>query len=118
MKANIRQLGKDRFSVPRADVESMANNPAALFSQARILPKYHQETGEMMGVQLNSIKAGSLFEQIGIQEGDTITEFNGIQVTGQQESAQVLRELTEAEEFDVSVTSASGETRRLRYELR
>jgi general secretion pathway protein C len=118
MKANIRQLGKDRFSVPRADVESMANNPAALFSQARILPKYHQETGEMMGVQLNSIKAGSLFEQIGIQEGDTITEFNGIQVTGQQESAQVLRELTEAEKFDVSVTSASGETRRLRYELR
>jgi type II secretory pathway component PulC len=69
-------------------------------------------------VQLNSIKEGSLFEQIGIQEGDTITEFNGIQVTGQQQSAQVLRELTEAKEFDVTVTGAGGDTRRLQYELR
>jgi len=118
MKANVRRLGENRFSVPRSDVESVANNPAALFSQARILPKYDQESGEMMGVQLNSIKAGSLFEQIGIRDGDTITEFNGIQVTGQQESAQVLRQLTSAKEFDVSVTGEDGETRRLRYELR
>lgn len=116
IRANVRRLGENRFSVRRDDVQSVANNPAALFSQARILPKY--QDGEMIGVQLNSIKAGSLFEQIGIQDGDTITEFNGIQVTGQQESAQVLRELTEAEQFDVSVTGAGGETRRLQYELR
>ena len=102
--------------MPRTDVQSVANNPAALFSQARILPKY--EDGEMVGVQLNSIKEGSLFEQIGIQDGDTITEFNGIQVNGPQQSAQVLRELTEATEFDVSVVGPGGETRRLQYELR
>jgi general secretion pathway protein C len=116
LTSNVRKLGENRFSVPRADVESAASNPAALFSQARILPKY--EDGEMVGVQLNSIKAGSLFEEIGIQDGDTITQFNGIQVTGQQQSAEVLRELTEAKEFDVSVTGRDGETRRLRYELR
>jgi general secretion pathway protein C len=116
IQANIRRLGENRFSVSRADVDSLASNPAALFSQARILPKYQE--GEMVGVQVNSIKAGSLFEQIGIRDGDTITEMNGIQVTGQQESAQILRELTEAKEFDVSVTGVDGETRRLQYELR
>ena len=116
IRANVRRLGENRFSVPRADVDSLTSNPAALFSQARILPKYQE--GEMIGVQVNSIKAGSLFEQIGIRDGDTITEMNGIQVTGQQESAQILRELTEAKEFDVSVTSVDGETRRLQYELR
>jgi general secretion pathway protein C len=115
IKANIRRLGENRYSLPREDVEAAANNPAALFSQARILPKY--QDGEMIGVQMNSIKAGSVFEQIGIQDGDTITEFNGIQVTGPQQSAQVLRELTEATEFDVSVTGAGGETRRLQYKL-
>jgi len=116
IKANIRRLGENRYSVPREDVESVANNPAALFSQARILPKY--EDGEMIGVQMNSIKAGSVFEQIGIADGDTITEFNGIQVTGPQQSAQVLRELTESRQFDVSVIGADGQTRRLQYELR
>jgi general secretion pathway protein C len=113
-RAEVRQLGENRFAVPRSDVQSIANNPAALFSQARILPKY--QDGEMIGVQLNSIKSGSLFEQIGIEDGDTITEFNGIKVTGQQQSAQVLRELTEATKFEVTV-DRDGEPVSLSYHL-
>lgn len=112
----VRRLGENRYEVPRSGVEEAANNPAALFSQARILPKY--EDGTMVGVQLSSIEPGSLFEKIGIREGDTITEFNGIEVTGQQQSAQVLRELVDAREFDVTVTGRDGETRELRYQVR
>ncbi len=115
-RADVRQLGDNRFSLDRGDVEAAATNPAALFSQARILPKY--EDGQMKGVQLNAIKTGSLFEQIGIQDGDVITEVNGIQVNGQQESAEVLRELTQATEFDVTVTGADGNPRELHYQIR
>jgi general secretion pathway protein C len=111
----VQRLADDRFGVSREDVQSVANNPAALFSQARILPKY--EEGQMVGVQLNSIQSGSLFEQIGIQNGDTITEFNGIHITSQQDSAAVLRQLTEASEFNVTVQGADGQPRRLTYEL-
>jgi general secretion pathway protein C len=111
----VQRLADDRFGVSRDDVQSVANNPAALFSQARILPKYDE--GQMVGVQLNSIQAGSLFEQIGIQNGDVITEFNGIQITSQQDSAAVLRQLTEASEFNVTVQGADGQPRRLTYEL-
>ncbi len=112
----VEQLAENRFAVERQDVNSVANNPAALFSQARILPKY--ENGQMVGVQLNAIKAGSLFQQIGIQDGDTITEFNGIQVTGQQESAQVLSELSTSQQFSVTVTGRDGQVRQLQYEIR
>lgn len=113
---DIQRLGENRFALPREDVDSVADNPAALFSQARILPKY--EEGEMVGVQLNAIKPGSLFEQIGIQNGDVITELNGIRVTGQQESAEVLRELSQAGQFNVTVTGQDGETRQLSFEPR
>ena len=116
LRADVQRLGENRFALPRADVEQAASNPAALFSQARILPKY--EEGAMVGVQLNAIKPGSLFEQIGIQNGDTITSVNGIEVTGQQESAEVLRELAEATEFDVKVAGPDGEVRQLHYVVR
>lgn len=112
----VQRLAEDRFGVSRDDVQSVASNPAALFSQARILPKY--QDGKMMGVQLNAIQSGSLFEQIGIVDGDTITELNGIQITSQQESAAVLRQLTESTEFSVTVTGADGQQRRLTYEVR
>jgi len=111
----VQRLAENRVGVARDDVQSVANNPAALFSQARILPKY--EEGQMVGVQLNAIQSGSLFEQIGIQNGDTITEFNGINITSQQDSAAVLRQLTEASEFNVTVTGADGQQRVMTYEL-
>jgi general secretion pathway protein C len=112
----VQRLAENRFGLQREDVQTVANNPAALFSQARILPKY--EDGKMMGVQLNAIQSGSVFEQIGIRNGDTITEFNGIHITSQQDSAAVLRQLTESTEFNVTVTGADGQERRLTYELR
>lgn len=112
----VKRLAKNRFELDRGDVEAVADNPATLFSQARILPKY--EEGEMVGVQLNAIKAGSLFEDIGIQNGDVITQFNGIKITSQQDSAQVLRELTQASQFEVSVRGSDGAERQLTYELR
>ena len=112
----MKRLAENRFQVDRNDVADVADNPASLFSQARILPKY--EEGAMVGVQLNAIKSGSLFEDIGIQNGDIITQFNGIQITSQQDSAQVLRELTQAQQFEVSVKGSDGEERQLTYELR
>jgi general secretion pathway protein C len=83
--------------------------PAELFSEARILPKY--DNGQMVGVQLSSIKPGSLFEEIGIQNGDTVTQVNGITVTSPQDSAALLKELTESTDFQVNVQGANGQTR-------
>jgi general secretion pathway protein C len=94
--------------------EPGARTPAQLFSEARILPKY--EAGQMVGVQVSSIKPGSLFERIGIQEGDVITELNGIRIDSPEQSAKILLELTSSETFTVQVQGASG-TRNLDVDL-
>lgn len=110
-EVDVERVSRNRFQMEREDVDSLMANPAALFSQARILPKY--QDGQMVGVQLNAIKDGSLFSQIGLQDGDVINQINGIEVTGQQQSAQVLRELTQSSEFNVTVTGADGSVREL-----
>jgi general secretion pathway protein C len=115
LRDRVRQLAEDRYQVEREQVEEAMRNPAELFSQARILPKY--ENGQMTGVQLNSIQPGSLFEEIGIRDGDVITEVNGIVVASPQDSAALLRELTEATEFQVTVTGADGQPRTLNYTI-
>jgi type II secretion system protein C len=113
--ARVRRLADNRFAVPRSDVENAARNPAALFSQAHILPKY--ENGNMVGVQLNSVQPGSIFEQIGIQNGDTVTSFNGVRIDRPEQSANLLRELTEARSLNVTVQGADGRERTLTYEV-
>jgi general secretion pathway protein C len=98
---------------PRAAVPAPAaapaddvRNPATLFSQARILPKY--ENGQMVGVQLNAIKPGSMFEQIGIKNGDVIKELNGIRIDSPEQSAKILLEFVDAKSFNVVVENAQG----------
>ena len=114
--AAVQRTGQDSYAVPRSEIDGAARNPAALFSQARILPKY--ESGAMVGVQLNAIKPGSLFEQIGIQSGDTITQLNGVRIDSPEQSAALLREFTEAKQFSVVVVGSDGRERTLSYEVR
>ena len=66
------------------------SNPADILSQARFLPKYDGE--EMLGFQVNSIKSGSILEEFGIQNGDLITEFNGVAIDNPSESGRFLQE--------------------------
>ena len=95
-----------RQVVPPVAPEMDVRNPATLFSQARILPKY--ENGQMVGVQLNAIKPGSMFEQIGIQNGDVIQELNGIKIDSPEQSAKILLEFVDAKTFTV-VVNRSGQ---------
>lgn len=115
LRDRIRRLSETSFEVGREQVEETMRNPAELFSEARILPKY--DNGQMVGVQLSSIKAGSLFEEIGIQNGDTVTGVNGITVTSPQDSAALLKELTESTDFQVNVMGADGQVRTLQYTI-
>lgn len=115
LRERVQQVADDSFEVQREQVDEAMRNPAELFSQARILPKY--ENGQMTGVQLNSIQPGSLFEEIGIRDGDVITQVNGIVVSSPQDSAALLRELTQSNQFEVSVQGADGQPRTLSYTI-
>lgn len=104
----LRRLADDRFAVSREDVEETLRNPQSLLSQARVLPKF--EAGEMVGLQVSAIQSGSLFEEIGLQDGDVITEFNGIAIDSPSESARILQEMSEADEYNVVVLKPDGTT--------
>ncbi|MBW2312882.1 MAG: hypothetical protein JRH10_01725 [Deltaproteobacteria bacterium] len=106
LASRVRKVAENRFKVSNRDVQDVVRNPASLFSEARILPKY--EDGQMVGVQLNAIKEGSLFEQVGLNDGDTIVEFNGQSLGSPAESAQFLQKLIDGEPFDVLKVSEDG----------
>jgi general secretion pathway protein C len=110
----VRRVAENRFEVDNDDVQAAVRNPASLFSEARILPRY--EEGQMIGVQLNAIKPGSLFETVGLQDGDTIVEFNGQSLGSPADSAQFLQQLIDGNGFEVLVEDDAGAERTLTFE--
>ena len=103
--APVRQT-ESGVAVSRDAIQKSMRDPSELLSQARVLPKFEQ--GQMVGLQVNGIKPGSLFQEIGLQEGDVITQFNGIAINSPDQSAKIFSELANAAEFNVVVRAADG----------
>ena len=74
---------------------------ANILSSARITPEYHE--GEMTGMKVDSIKANSLFEKVGFQNGDIITEVNGIVIDRISSTNAIFDELATADEIETAI---------------
>ena len=72
-----------------------------LLSSARIVP--HYEDGKMTGMKVDAIKTESVFEKIGFQNGDVITEVNGIVVDRLEATNAIFKEFAEAESIETSI---------------
>ncbi|MEM9174216.1 MAG: type II secretion system protein N, partial [Myxococcota bacterium] len=70
-----------------------------LLSSARIVPHYDPQDGSMLGMKVDAIKEGSLFEQVGLQNGDIITEVNGVVVDRLEATSRIMNELSTADDL-------------------
>lgn len=66
-------------------------------AQANVLPKY--KNGEMYAIELTEIEAGSFYEQIGLKNGDVISEVNGTKITSPTASQDVIAGLAQVPEI-------------------
>jgi general secretion pathway protein C len=59
------------------------------------------EEGQMIGLQFSLVQYGTHFEEIGLENGDVITELNGTPIDSPAKCAQILQELSEADAVHV-----------------
>lgn len=64
-----------RCEIERATIERLAQDPAALARQARIVPAMQDDITR--GFKLYGIRSGSLPSQLGLQNGDLLVAFDG-----------------------------------------
>jgi type II secretory pathway component PulC len=81
-------------------------NTAQLFSQAQILPKY--ENGAMVGVQVSAIQAGSMLQNLGLEDGDVITARDGQPLDSPESAAGLLTALGGSQPISLSAMGANG----------
>ncbi len=102
----IQPLANGRFAVTRGTVEDLIRNPSSILGQADLVPEF--EDGKMVGVKIRRPKAGSVFQKLGIQDGDVIVELNGVAIDSPEQTAQIMAELATAEEMNIGL--AGGRT--------
>lgn len=97
----IKKTGENSYSVEQGEVDKALNNLAELSTQARIVPAF--EGGKTVGFKLFSIRPGSLYSKIGLQNGDVITAINGYEMSSPEKGLEIYTKLKDAKAVNVDM---------------
>jgi type II secretion system protein C len=107
-KLELKKLGPGKFEVSRAEVQQTMENPAQFFSQMRALP--HFVNGKTDGFSISQVQPGSVFQQLGLQDGDLLTSIDGQPVTNPMQAMGLIQAVKTASAIDLIVNRGGSPT--------
>lgn len=111
----IKKLGEGDFVIDRALIDEAFANMGSLMRGARIMPKF--ERGQITGFKIMKIKKKSLYEKIGLKNGDIIHRLNSVEIQGPEDALRLFGELRSASSISIDITR-KGQRQTLNYQVR
>jgi len=90
----------------RSNLNAQVRNFPKLLSQARVVPYFEQ--GKAQGFVISDIVPNSLYQQIGLQNGDVIQKVNGQAVTSAEQAMAMYQSLQNAAVIDLELKRAGS----------
>ena len=113
--AGVRRVGEGRFMVDQQTVAANTDNLSQILTQARALP--YSEGGKVVGFRISEIVPGSIYEQIGLQNGDVIQKINAQDVDDPGKFFQMYQGLKDERRVSIDVMRG-GQRQTLNYDIR
>ncbi len=110
----IVNMGGNRYAIPRSTVAQSLNNLSSLFTQIRAIPNV--QDGTTNGFALSEIVPGSVFDDMGLRDGDVLTAINGQPVNDPARAIQLLNGLRNQTSIEVQVLR-NGSPMTLSYQI-
>ena len=111
----IRKLSDKQYEIPRATIDNVLSNLNQIARQARIIPAF--KDGKAIGFKLFSIRQGSLYSSIGIENSDIIRKINGHEINSPEKAFQIYSKLKNAGTITVDL-ERRGQPRSMKYNIK
>lgn len=105
----------DSVTVAEDELNAALDNLPLLLTQARAVPYF--KDGKAIGLRLFAIKTGSMYEKIGLKNGDILKSINGNSLGDITQAVKLFEKLRE-ERAIALVLVRNREERTIRYEIR
>lgn len=112
----VTKEGPNKFIVDQALVDKIMQNPEELYSQVRAVP-HKGPGGEVDGYRLSGIRRRSVFNKLGIKNGDVIHSVNGRPLDSMANAMDAYQSLGSQRSFTFEV-SRKNERQNFDYEIR
>jgi general secretion pathway protein C len=104
----IRQTGTNSYLVDRREVEHSIENLNKIATQMRAVP--YLKDGAAIGFRVFNIRANSIFDRIGLKNGDVIQKDNGVDLDSPTKALTLLEDVQTTEEIRVDLLRSNAPT--------
>jgi general secretion pathway protein C len=105
----------DEIVVDESELDRALENLPLLLTQARAVPYFAD--GQAVGLRLFAIKTGSLYEKIGLRNGDVLKSVNGNSLADLSQAMQLFERLKTERSISLTV-ERNREQKEFKYQIR
>ncbi len=111
----IEKLSSTQFNVSRSEVDKALADFNNILTQARAVPNF--ENGVASGYKLFQIVPGSIYDKLGLQNGDVISGVNGSPINDPGKAFEMLSDLKTSNHLELQVKK-DGKLSTYTYDIR
>ena len=111
---DVRRIGPNEYAIERAALERNLQNMGQLFTQMRAIPD--MQDGKSDGFKLSEVVPGSLFQQMGLHNGDVVNSIGGQDLSDPTQAIALLNGLRTASSLSITVMR-HGRPVELQYQI-
>jgi general secretion pathway protein C len=111
----VAEVNDNRFVVDQKELNNAFENMNQLLTQARMVPFFN--AGKADGFRIFAIRPNSLFEKIGLRDGDVLQRINGNELTDPARAFELFEQLKDERAIAVELMR-NGAKQTLSYEIR
>ncbi|MEM6730868.1 MAG: type II secretion system protein GspC [Myxococcota bacterium] len=97
----VKKTGDNEYEVAKAYIDDTMGNLSKVATQARIVPSF--KNGKSNGFKLFSIKPGSIYQKIGLQNGDVIQKINGYTIDSPDKALEIYSKLKTSRNVNIEL---------------
>ena len=113
--AGIEKVSPTQFNVSRSEVDKSLADLNNVLTQARAVPNF--ENGQPNGYKLFQIVPGSIYDKLGLQNGDVVAGLNGATINDPGKAFEMLSELKSSNHLELQV-KRDGKASSFSYDIR
>jgi general secretion pathway protein C len=111
---NVEDLGDNRYRIPRETLDHSMGDLSQILTQIRAIPNI--QNGKTNGFALSEIEPGSVFDEMGLEEGDVLRSVNGQPMNDPALAMQMMSSLRNANQITIQVLR-DGHPTTLTYQI-
>lgn len=97
----VTKVSETQYEIEGGEIDRALGNLNEVATQARIVPSF--QNGKADGFKLFSIKPGSIYSKIGLQNGDVIRKINGYEINSPDKALEIYQKLRDASSVQIEL---------------